>query len=64
MDDHRSWWVRHKALVEFIALTIVWPAAIYAAAFWALDWGTYDFHPAAVVALPVAGMLAWAWRNH
>jgi hypothetical protein len=47
-----------------VGLTIVWPAAIYAAAFWALDWGTYDFHPAAVVALPVAGMLAWAWRNH
>lgn len=51
-----------RALLEFVGLTIVWPALAYTAA----TWGDVmaDGRPTLAVLLAVSGMLTWVWRNH
>lgn len=48
-----------RGLLEFLGLTVAWPALAYLAIFHTLNVDAYAGHPDAAVALAISGLAAW-----
>jgi hypothetical protein len=61
MEGTDMW--KNKELLEFVGLTIAWPALAFLAVFHTLNVELTN-HQEAAVGLAISGILAWVWRNH